>query len=190
MYKPCLKLINILDRKSNNLGLFKLLLAVLIVWNHSFALASVGGKPHLILGNYTVALFGFISGILVSNSLIKNDSLARFVVRSGLRLYIPFSIAVIAGALLVAPTISNFSDLSIKDLLFYIRNCLTFNIQFNIPNVLVGHRNPHGINGSLWCMPLFFFMYALVASIYSIDQLKRNGIGCKVFFSIRNITSY
>lgn len=169
------KLSDVLNRESNNFALAKLLLIIFVIWNHSFALSSVGGRSHLILVSFNVALFGFISGLLITNSLIKNQSISRFFVRSVVRLYVPYAIAVLSSAFIFAPMVADLHLLSAADLMAYVKSNLLLKSTFQIPNVLVGHRNLHGINGSLWCMPVFFCMYALAGAAFLLNKFKGFG---------------
>lgn len=76
-------LANYLNRTNNNLDLFKLLTAVLIIWNHSFPLSPspIGAKPYPIFFEYTVPLFAFMAGLTFTNSVIKHNSLIRALIR-------------------------------------------------------------------------------------------------------------
>ena len=64
-----------LNRKDNNLDLFKLLTAILIIWNHSFPLSPVPGMGwYLCLSDYTVPLFAFMAGLTFTNSVVNHNT--------------------------------------------------------------------------------------------------------------------
>lgn len=94
------------------------------------------------------------------------------------RLYISYTIAVVVSALLFAPLLYKNGFLlyfyeNLPNAYFYIKSNLTLNSTFNIPGVLENFRNNYGINGSLWCMPLFFGMYAWTIVTFCLNFYKQ-----------------
>lgn len=169
---------NILEPGKNNFNLIQLALAYLVVWNHSCAISPADGSfGSPILSGIEVPSFAFLLALLYSNSLDKNGSLLRGLIRPFFRLYMNFVFAILFAAIIIAPflfvdtPLDYFSNLSTP--LHYIRNNLLLNLQFEIPNTLVKARNNYGINGAIWMVPLFLGYYLWIASWFSFSLPQR-----------------
>ena len=185
MNKNKIFLSQIILPQSNNFNFIQLLLSYLVVWNHSFSLSPIVDNTKLIsswegvfekplLTGVSVPCFAFITAILYSKSLDKNSSLLRGLIRPFFRLYLNFSVAILFSALVIAPFLFNGK---IEDYYFtnfnaiseYISGNLVLNLKFHINNVLVNARNNHGINGSIWMVPLFLGFYLWSAAMYGLN---------------------
>ena len=64
---------DVMSRQKNNFDLIRFFAAVLVIWDHSFVLSS---KDNLNYGfwGYVVPLFGFISGLVIVNSILRKKS--------------------------------------------------------------------------------------------------------------------
>lgn len=178
---------NVLLPQANNFNFLQLFLSYLVVWNHSFALSPLvnggcgqwGGafKPFLL--NISVPCFAFITALLYINSLEKNGSLLRGLIRPFFRLYLNFLVAIFFSSVLIAPFLFNGSVLdyfynNLHSIINYIKGNLSLNLQFHIENVLVNARNNHGINGSIWMVPLFLGFYLWASAIYGLKLRNKN----------------
>lgn len=66
-----MKLAEILKRENNNLDLIRIFAAILVIWNHSFALSPLAGVINRPIVGIAVPLFGFISGLVITNSVLN-----------------------------------------------------------------------------------------------------------------------
>jgi peptidoglycan/LPS O-acetylase OafA/YrhL len=160
----------------------------LVIFGHSSALS-----PNLpihykdffynIFGVYSssiaVYIFFFLSGLLVTNSLIINKNIISFFISRFFRIY-PALFILIIFSIFVG---SFFSSLGFFD---YFNNLTTFkyfynNIllktQFNLPGVFENVKFPGIINGSLWTIKYEIISYLFLGLFYISGVFNR-------FFSI------
>lgn len=77
-----LKLSELLQRDNNNLDLIRILAASLVIYGHSFVLVPHGSSSDVVLsflgfdyaGSLAVKIFFFISGVVVTNSLLNSKN--------------------------------------------------------------------------------------------------------------------
>lgn len=174
-----MKLSEILKRENNNLDLIRILAAILVIWNHSFALSPLTGVINRPIAGIAVPLFGFISGLVITNSVLNKKNSLTFLVSIFSRLWIPLVVAVLVCALIVGPIFSEHSIIVyfkeyFKDIYIYIYNNASFNINYKLPGVFINNRYPNTVNGSIWVIPLFFGSYLFILAIKLIGILKDN----------------
>ncbi len=83
-----MKLSEYLIKENNNLDLIRVLAAIAVIVGHSYALAPAEGNVDLIgklfgviySGSLAVSIFFFISGLVVTNSLLKKKSALEFII--------------------------------------------------------------------------------------------------------------
>jgi peptidoglycan/LPS O-acetylase OafA/YrhL len=159
-----MKLSLILNRENNNLDLIRVVLACLVIVGHAPILNGVGDiwvDPFVYFFKFTysaalaVKLFFFISGLVVTNSLITKKSATHFVVSRVFRL-IPalffvliITVFVFGPALTTLPSGDYFSNL---DHLKYIFNNLVFKTEYYLPGMFAANVYPSTVNGSLWSL--------------------------------------
>ncbi len=144
----------------NNVSTMRLVLALMVLWSHSFAFYFDDEKrePLAVLmrglynaGNVGVACFLIMSGALVLRSWETSRSFRSFAVKRAKRLYPAYLVAVFCGAFVVAPIYAGIDPLTLLRREF--ARWLVANIFFRgyapVDNVFV--QSPIGlINGSLW----------------------------------------
>jgi len=154
---------------TNNFDLIRLLLALLVVWSHSFALffGSEQDEPLSILtngaynaGNIGVWGFFVISGFLITASVERSASLTRYCGSRVRRIYPGYLAATSICAFVVTPIFAppGFA-LGLFDVAATLGNNLLLGNHFPLPRLFAD--NPiHAINGSLWSIKFEFFCYA------------------------------
>jgi len=167
--------------RDNNFNLMRLGAAVLVLFSHSFALAS--GQPSdeplrgilgVSLGTLSVDLFFVISGFLVTCSLLQRRNLRDFFAARFLRIYPALWIMVGVVVLFLG---TRFGDTSLPmflkspDTVRFLKRNLT--LVFGNYDRLGLHEfgmlpYPHAVNGSLWTMPFEIWMYLALASIWAV----------------------
>lgn len=142
----------------------RLLLALLVLFGHSFAITGVrSGDPisgllkHTWIGAVAVELFFFLSGILIAKSFVDRNPIA-FVVSRVLRIYPALIVCVIVSVFAIGPLLTDLQqDAYFADpkSLSYLNNItLIHRIQWMLPGV------DTAINGSLWTLPVEIRCYA------------------------------
>ena len=151
----------ILKRENNNIDLVRLLAALLVAYVHVFALFD---KPFLSVplpvgwgaGGLGVAIFFFLSGLLVTNSLLSKKNPKAFAWARFMRIDPAFFVMLLVSVFVVGPI---FTTLSVGDYFcssetwqFLGRNA-RLDIQYVLPG-LWQERLCESVNGSAWTIPL------------------------------------
>lgn len=160
---------SILEKGANNLNLIRLLAALAVIYAHSYAftegnrgewIARVTGVTHA--GELSVVVFFFISGALVTKSLVQSRNLLDYGLKRLLRIY-P---ALILCAFLVAYVVPLvFDGAGLSTLLsepghwrYFKTNALGVWNEHVIPGVFDDHLQK-SLNGSLWSITLELRLY-------------------------------
>jgi|SRR5581483_2879092 len=104
----------VIDTKSNNFDLLRLLAALAVMFGHSFWLQPAEGRHEPLLaftgleysGSLAVYTFFLVSGILVTASYRRQQSWWRFIVLRLARIYPALFVCVLLSAFVVYPFIS------------------------------------------------------------------------------------
>ena len=81
-----MRLSDLLQRDNNNLDIFRLIAAALVIYGHAYAIAPQEGHSDVLVhllgydysGSLAVKLFFFLSGLVVTNSLLHKRDVAQF----------------------------------------------------------------------------------------------------------------
>lgn len=154
--------------KSNNFNALRLIAAGLVLYGHSFTFLGLHEPLFLSwlpLGVLGVYIFFTISGFLVSQSWERDPHLLRFFIRRSLRIFPGLIVCILLSVLVLGPWLStlSFTDyFSHPATLVYLEN-IWLSIAYYLPGVFEKNRLANAVNGSLWSLPVEFFMYCLVA---------------------------
>ena len=170
----------IASRKSNNLNIIRLLLALMVIFSHSFPLAlgygDGGNEPLKIwthrqesFGTVAVDMFFFISGFLVTASWLRSKSMQDYLMKRVLRIYPGFIVAMGFTSVLIwafcpefrAQVVNSYDwlVLLLQDLLFLSKSSIVYQGIFS------GNPFPGMANQSLWTIPNEFSCYLIVLAI-------------------------
>ena len=158
-----------MNQKENNFNLVRLLAALLVLAGHSFVLTGraapsfLGSAPHR-LG---IILFFTAGGYLITESWKRDPDYRCYLVRRIFRIF-PALVACIAVlTFLVGPILSvyslgvYFADSSTWN---YLKNIGLY-VSYTLPGVFSENPISTAVNGSLWSLPVEFFMYLLIPAI-------------------------
>lgn len=154
----------------NNLNIVRLIAAFLVLYGHSFVFLGLREPLFLSwtpLGPLGVFIFFTISGYLITESWDRDPHLGRFFARRALRIFPGLAICIVLAIFILGPMLTT---LSLKDYFKsdytwgYLRNIALY-ITYYLPEVFETNRVPNAVNGSLWTLPVEFFMYIIVAVI-------------------------
>ncbi|MGZ3918756.1 MAG: acyltransferase family protein [Bacteroidia bacterium] len=157
----------------NNFDAIRLIASLMVVFAHSF---QITGKTYLSepltrfsgsmnFGNLGVAIFLFISGFLISNSLKKNPPLHVFLKRRILRMIPALAVLLIVSIFIIGPIVTTFSlkdYFSDSSTYSYFRNVIMFRPQYTLPGVFETCPEAAIVNASLWTLPYEFFFYICI----------------------------
>jgi len=156
-----------MKHEANHFNFIRLFAAFLVFYGHAFVF--MGNPIHIAL-NHEVGLFIFfsISGYLISMSWELDPSLKRYFIKRTLRIFPALIVVIVLSIVVLGPIMTT---LSLKDyfsspiLLLYLKN-IFLHISFYLPGVFEHNHVPNAVNGSLWSLPVEFFMYILVAVLH------------------------
>ena len=77
---------NVLKKENNNLDIFRVVAAVMVIYGHAYALLPIDGQKDIVgrllvfdySGSLAVKIFFFLSGLVVTNSLIEKKDVRQF----------------------------------------------------------------------------------------------------------------
>lgn len=172
---------------ANNYLLIRLIAATMVVYGHSYRLASeclscsdvvmslTGYRYSHTLG---VNIFFIISGFLVTASYVQRDNLASYLKSRALRIFPGLIICVALTTFLVGPL---YTSLPLWDYFrspltaeYFASNASLYATVFHLPGVVFS-ETPYGTgaNGSLWTIPIEARLYLFVAFFGVLGLLKK-----------------
>jgi peptidoglycan/LPS O-acetylase OafA/YrhL len=163
------------EGRNNNFNLLRFSAATLVLFSHSFTLATgdyhqepINSALHTSFGQIALDMFFITSGFLVTGSLLRRRQLRSFLLARLLRIYPGYWVATLLTLLFCAlfistvPTAEFWSDPGVW---FYIwRHILLVKLSAStLPGVFGGLPVSNVINGSIWSLPWELRMYAALA---------------------------
>jgi len=176
-----MKLSLILNRENNNLDIIRVVLACLVILGHAPVLNGATGwvDPFTYLfkftdsGSMAVKLFFFISGLVVTNSLIHKKSAVHFVVSRVFRLMPALFFVLIITVFVFGPLLTSMPSgdyFSSLDHLKYIFNNLIFKTEYPLPGMFITNVYPLIVNGSLWSLAYEVGCYITLLAVFLVLQ--------------------
>ena len=170
----------------NNLTALRWLAAGLVLYGHSFVFL---GQPEPIfmqwvpMGPLGVYIFFAISGYLVSQSWSHDPHVFRFLQRRALRIFPGLVVCTLLSVLVLGPLLTTLdlpTYFANEHTLGYFSNIALY-ITYHLPGVFANNRLPNAVNGSLWSLPIEFFMYLLIACL-GIFRINKWGMALVAAF--------
>jgi peptidoglycan/LPS O-acetylase OafA/YrhL len=179
---------NFAGSRDNNFNLVRVIAAMLVLYSHSFALATgrketeplaaaLGTTP----GGIAVDIFFITSGFLVTASLLSRSCARDFIRARVLRIYPALTVATFLTVCTVGAVLTELSTvrylLHPETLLHLARNItLVTGISHTLPGVFVGNPYPNAVNSSLWSLPYEIGMYTGLLTLWlsvGIEQRRQ-----------------
>lgn len=161
----------------NNFDWLRLLAAITVIYGHAFPLTNTPSL--LVLDNSiqatAVKVFFVISGYLICMSWLSDPCPHRYITKRILRIIPGLTVVVVFAAVIIGPiftTISISRYFSNESFFSYFKNIILFPI-YNLPGVFYYLPYKIAVNGSLWSLPVEFFMYLILPVLLTISKLKR-----------------
>lgn len=181
------------DPRNNAFGFLRLLLAVLVIFSHSFPVGGFGidaleafTKGRHTIGLAAVGMFFVLSGFLITRSAASGVSVGRFLWHRFLRIFPGYWVCLIVCGFIFAPYFAYvehgtllrvFSAPNTSPQAYILHNAGL--IHFNsftllgvlnvspqtIAGLLSSNPFPYQINGALWSLPFEFVCYLAVAAL-------------------------
>lgn len=160
----------------NNFDWIRIVAAVTVLYGHAFPLTNTASLT--ILDNSiqatAVKIFFVVSGYLVCLSWMSNPNIIHFVSKRVLRIFPGLIVVVAFSALIVGPLVTSLTKaeyFSNPNFYKYFFNLILYPI-YNLPGVFSNLPYKIAVNGSLWSLPIEFFMYLLLPILITISGIK------------------
>jgi peptidoglycan/LPS O-acetylase OafA/YrhL len=174
--------------KKNNWGLIRLIAAFAVIYGHSFGMFNnIDSKDwtidHLTMGTtysgqMAVVVFFFISGALVTRSLVTSRNAFEYILKRVSRVAPGLILCLLISGLVIAPLFG--TNVSLGNILSYINgNIWLVTNSFYIEGVFTNNRYK-AVNGSLWTLPnemrLYFVLFIFGLIFAKITREKIVGL--------------
>ena len=189
-----MRLTECLRRENNNYDLLRLAAACLVIVGHAYALVPAARGSDWVSkvlhfdysGSLAVKFFFFLSGLVVTNSLLRKPDCVAFLTARIARIFPGLIVCVLIAALGLGPLVTNLplrDYLCHPDVISYVVKNITLALQWNLPGVFTAHPNP-GVNGSLWTLPIEVFCYLVLFALGLIGVTGGRRAGSLVMTAI------
>lgn len=181
----------ILQRRNNNLDLFRLLAAVAVIFGHSYLfppasqppahwdLFTLVRYPGVYCGSVAVKVFFFISGLLVTASLMRKGSVPGFLLGRFFRIWPALLVLLVVTAFVAGPALTHWDAASyFRDPapFWYVVNNALFNPVGDLPGLFPDNFHPHEVNGLLWTLRYAVAAYAWLLVAFVLGVVRWRGL--------------
>lgn len=162
---------------NNNLTALRWIAALLVLYGHAFVFLGLPEPVFLDwqhMGHLGILIFFSISGYLVAQSWENDKNIIRFIQRRALRIFPGLIACILITVFALGPILTNLTlhDYIFNDQVFdYLKNIVLY-INFNLPGVFIYNHYPNAVNGSLWSLPIEFFLYITLA-IFGLFRFQK-----------------
>ncbi|WP_193747498.1 acyltransferase family protein [Cellvibrio sp. OA-2007] len=180
----------VLNPKNNNFDLFRLVAALLVIYGHASAVVPNAVNSDFVWdllrfeysGSLAVKFFFILSGLLVTVSFLNVPKMDVFLIKRAARIFPGLFVCLCISVFIVGPW---FTTLSLSEYFqqgetwrYLFNNTFLYELVWRLPGVFA--ESQHGLNGSLWTLPLEVACYLFLAAIY--------GLGIWRFKWLSNVT--
>lgn len=182
---------DVLKRGANNFDILRLIAALGVIIGHAYAIAPQPPLQDGVLsilhfdysGSLAVKFFFFLSGLLVTNSIILKPNAFQFLAKRAFRIFPGLLVCLLVAVFIVGPIFTKVSlteYFSYGETWSYInKNFFLTDLQWKLTGVFSDSK--YGLNGSLWTLPYEVLCYIYLAIFYGLGFLK-NKIIANIFF--------
>ncbi|MDI2089803.1 acyltransferase family protein [Commensalibacter oyaizuii] len=184
---------NLLHKENNNLDIFRLLAALMVIYAHTYPLLPIAGKQDPLftllsfedIGGLAVKIFFFLSGLVVTNSLLTKRNVIAFVISRIFRILPALLTVLVATTFIIGPVVSTFSlhryFTTQLTYVYFFKN-IFLQSEFFLPGVFQSNAYTV-VNGSLWTLPIEASCYIVLATLFLIGIFRYKPL-CLVVFVI------
>ena len=164
----------------------------MVIYGHAYALSPQLGKSDFVArllppdysGSLAVKIFFFLSGLVVTNSLMNKGDLVHFAVSRLFRIWPALIVSSLITAFILGPLLTSLSItdyLSRAEVYSYTWNITTMTPQFSLPGLFTNNPYPNVVNGSLWTIPYEVFAYVMLFGLYATGLLNSKKLSILLF---------
>ncbi len=171
------------EMRSNNIDAIRLILSLLVVFSHSYALATgtYNTEPlywfsqrGIALGELAVDWFFVLSGYLITQSWERSRDVWSFLRKRVCRIYPGYLVAVATCFWVVIP-MASFEGFRVYSWHSFITNVWRVFLlrDLSAPEAFTSNPYPKMVNGSLWTIPFEFYCYLGVVLLGTTTLIRR-----------------
>lgn len=191
-----MKLSTLLSRDNNNLDIFRVIAACMVIYGHAYALVPHSSKETDFIarllkfdysGSLAVNIFFFLSGLVVTNSLLSKRSPIDFIIARAFRIWPALIFTVVVTATIIGPIVTTLPiDQYFQDpaTFKYVTNNITMSITHTLPGVFESNYFKSAVNGSLWTIPYEIAAYTALLAFFMLGASKSKWIAISIFLII------
>ena len=187
-------LADVLRKGENNFDILRLIAAFAVIFGHAYAVAPQALKqdPVAVLlgfdysGSLAVKFFFFLSGLLVTDSIIKKRFPLKFLARRCFRIFPGLWACLLVTVFIAGPTLT---ELPLSQYVYHpevreylLHNAILRDMRWTLPGVLFAPLP--SINGSLWTLPFEFICYVFLAVGASLGLSLSRGVASAVLCAV------
>jgi peptidoglycan/LPS O-acetylase OafA/YrhL len=164
----------------NNLTALRWFAAGLVLYGHAFVFLGLPEPLFLQwvpMGPLGVYIFFAISGYLVAQSWSRDPHVLRFLAKRALRIFPGLVVCTLLSVLVLGPLLTSLDAGTYwrnEHTRGYLTNMALY-MTYHLPGVFANNRLPNAVNGSLWSLPVEFFMYLLLTLMGLLSALFKTG---------------
>lgn len=179
--------------RNNSLNMFRLILAALVLFAHSWYIAGRGSGPSIQgenLGGWAVAGFFVLSGFLITRSRLRTAP-GEFLLHRIARIFPAFLVVLVVTAFVFAPiallvehgSLSGFFTTAVTPFQYVWGNLALAIEHYDIGVTLSTVPYPGAWNGSLWTLYYEFLCYIVVWLLGGLAVFRRSPVLIAVCFA-------
>lgn len=183
----------LLDRKENNFDFIRLMLAILVIFSHSYPLGagSESNEPvrrlthdQTTAGGIAVDLFFVISGFLITASFVRSSSVWKYFQKRVCRIYPGFIAVMLLSAWVLLPAIGgHVSGGSLASQFANFSGHTATLVEFKYENAFITNPYPLAVNGSAWSISYEFWCYIGIALLGVAGLLRQRAVILGLFLT-------
>ncbi len=188
-----MKIKEFLLKGNNNLDLLRVVCATMVIIGHSYRLNFQQGQEDVIRmltgftysGALAVKLFFFISGMLVTDSILKRGSIPVFIVSRLFRIMPALLVLLLLSAFVIGPIVSEFPlPVYFRSLepYKYIASNIVFLTSYFLPGVFLHNDAVGTVNGSLWSLRLEIRCYIFLLLSFALVKTRKYAFNILILF--------
>lgn len=176
-------LCHLLQTRQNNLNLFRIIAALLVIFGHAPAfivdeqsydfIAALLGFDYS--ASLAVKFFFMLSGLLVTHSLLARPQVIPFLIRRAARIFPGLLVCIFLTVFILGLIATNLSAreylLHPQTWRYWLNNSVLIDLQWQLPGVFSEGKSTV-VNGSLWTLPLEAMCYFSLA-VFFVFVLQR-----------------
>ena len=187
-----MKLSELLKKENNNLDVFRLLAACMVIYGHAYAVAPEAGRTDMVArllghdysGSLAVKIFFFLSGLVVTNSLLHKRNVLHFAIARFFRIWPALALVTVASALLLGPLVTTLSlgDYFAQGATYrHFFDNLLLKTNYSLPGVFVTNPDKAVVNGSLWTLPHEVGAYVALLAVFMVGVFRLPVLALAIF---------